>query len=444
MKPDAVAAVQWRPFAGVMTVVVAASLVLSCRPTRLVHEQASGGRGPTTHSPARASTSPEVSVLSTPLDAVRVVLGRAVAFDGPRVLRTLTDAPDEEVADIKRDVAVFLSEDSHIRAFALSTGTLLWERTTFAPCRHLLLAGSSVFSGCGNKVLSFETTTGHEHVVDGGPNAGDPILVSRDATVAVPDTSRGRVTLYEVATGRLLSTKVLPELSHAFQHDVLANPASAGICALGLVAGPHNTSKYRAACYGEDLVRQWGKAFTFPADRAVTVRQLGPEHLVLDDQESAPDSSSQRGRGVGRGLAVHWRDGQSRPLADKTFATLEDAAGNPLALDSDVFSLARALAPADLARFPIRSAKIVADADHVFAVITNGTTGLAGVDRSTGHVLFLVPVRLGVVWRLDVGPGGMPIVRSRFADRWEVTIHDALTGSIRYRDSRPRQRGAPN
>jgi hypothetical protein len=444
MRPEATAALRWPPSTvGIaMAAVVATTLVLSCRAERVSHDQASGGRGWKTLAPAPVSQPPDVSVLAASVDVVRVVLGRAVAFDDPRAIRTLTDAPDEEVADIKNDVAVFLSEDSQIRAFAVSTGRLLWERTTSAPCRHLLLAGSWVFSGCGNKVFSFETTTGKEHVVDRGPNAGDPILVSLNATVAVPDTIRGRVALYQTATGRLLSTKVLPELSHTFQQDVLANPASAGICALGLVAGPHNASMYRAACYSDDLVRQWNKTFTFPGDQAVSVRQLGPEHLVLDDQESVLDSSARRD--AGRGLVVHWRDGQSRSFADKTFATLEDAAGNRLDLDSDVFSLVRTLAPADPARFPLRSAKVVADVDHVFALITNGTTGLAGIDRATGHVLFLVPVRLGIVWKLDVGPGGMPIVRSRLSDRWEVTIHDALTGSVRYRDVRPRQRGAPN
>lgn len=113
-----------------------------------------------------------------------------------------------------------------------------------------------------------------------------PILVSREAIVAAPE-SKGRVALYEAATGRLLTAKVLPELSHAFQQDILVNPASAGICVLGLGAGPYNTLTYRAGCYSNELARQWNKPFTFPGERAVTVRQLGPEHLCSTSRISS-------------------------------------------------------------------------------------------------------------------------------------------------------------
>ncbi|MEA2697723.1 MAG: hypothetical protein QOI66_1994, partial [Myxococcales bacterium] len=42
--------------------------------------------------------------------------------------------------------------------------------------------------------------------------------------------------------------------------------------------------------------------------------------------------------------------------------------------------------------FPVREAKIVSDKEHVFALIANGSTALAGIERATGHVLFQIPV----------------------------------------------------
>jgi hypothetical protein len=159
---------------------------------------------------------------------------------------------------------------------------------------------------------------------------------------------------------------------------------------------------------------------------------------VLDDQDSTVESSSILG--LGKGLVVRWRDGRAEPFTDKTFATVEDAAGARLRTDSDIFNLTRTLAPPDPMNLPRRFAKVVADRDRVFAVIVNGTTALAGLDRSTGHVLFLVPVSLGSVWTLQL-EGGLPVIQSRFAHRWEVTIHDPATGGVRYRGERPRVRG---
>jgi len=273
-------------------------------------------------------------------------------------------------------------------------------------------------------------------VVDKGPYAGDPVLVSGGDIVAVPGKS-GHIALYEAATGRLLASKVLPELSRAFQTDILPNPASRGICDLGLVAGPGEGATYRAGCYDDSLRVQWSKAFKFRENRAVGVRQLGPTHLVLDDQETTGISDA--GVGLGRGLVVRWRDGRAAPFTDKTFATLDDAAGELLQIDSDVFELTRTLAPPDFMRLPLRFARIVADREHVFALIVNGTTALAGLDRTTGHVLFLVRVTLPPVWTLEL-EGGLPVLRSQYTDRWEATVYDPGTGEVLYRDSRRRAR----
>ena len=263
------------------------------------------------------------------------------------------------------------------------------------------------------------------------------MLASGGATVAVPG-KQGSIALYSSATGQLLASKVLPELSRAFQTDILANPALHGICALGLVAGPKNGLTYRAGCYDDSLTPQWSKAFRFGADHPIGVRQLGPEHVVLDDQESVLDSAA-AGIGRGRGLVVRWRDGQATPFTDKTFTTLENAGGDPLRTDSDVFELTRTLASADPMHLPLRFARVVADGEHVFALIVNGTTALAGIDRAIGHVWFLVRVAVGPVWTLQL-EGGMPVVRSQYAGTWEVTVHDPVTGEVRYRDSRPRPR----
>lgn len=385
-----------------------------------------------------SAPAPAGAASASPAEAV-VVLGRVVGLDGLRAVRTLTDPPDAEVSETEHDVSVLLLEDSRLQGFRMSTGDLLWERTTPAPCRSLLLARSKIYAGCGDKVASFDVTTGADRVVDKGPAAGAPILLMGGSTVAVPGKA-GRISLYDAATGRPLVSKVPAELSRAFQRDVLASPASRGICVLGLAAGPRGHLTYRAACYDETLRRQWSQSFAFAADRPASLRQLGPEYLVIDDQESILDPSLPPG--PGRGLLVRWRDGTSHAFEDGTFATFENSIGDPLSLDSDVFALTRTLAPPDPARFPKRSAEVVSDRERVFAVIVNGTASLAGLNRSTGHVLFLIPISVGISWRLSV-VRGMPVVRTRFSDRWEVTIYDPVTGSPRYRDSRPRARRSP-
>ena len=77
--------------AGAMTVVVAASLVLSCRPARLFHEEASGGRGATTPAPARSiSSGPGVPAATAARSAavisatVRISRGGMTSFRGRR------------------------------------------------------------------------------------------------------------------------------------------------------------------------------------------------------------------------------------------------------------------------------------------------------------------------------------------------------------------------
>jgi hypothetical protein len=136
---------------------------------------------------------------------------------------------------------------------------------------------------------------------------------------------------------------------------------------------------------------------------------------------------------------MRWRDGQPYRFDDRTVATIEDGNGERLTLDSDVFALTRNLPLQNPAQFLLREAKVVSDDNRAFALIANHATGLAGVDRATGHVLFLIPVSLSAVWNIDIA-AGMPIVRTRDSARWIVTIHDPRTGVVVYRDARPRAR----
>jgi hypothetical protein len=136
---------------------------------------------------------------------------------------------------------------------------------------------------------------------------------------------------------------------------------------------------------------------------------------------------------------LRWRDGEVARFNDKTFATLENVQGERLSSDVDVFRRKRDPAN-EHEDIPLRQAKVAGDEKRAFALIANGATVLAGVDRATGRELFLVPLPLGDSWNLEIADG-MPVVRTRFADRWEVTIHDPTTGSVLYRDTRPLARG---
>jgi hypothetical protein len=367
----------------------------------------------------------------------RLLLGRLVDLGNFHVERTLSDAPDAELVDIRNDVAVVLLADSKIRGFRLSSGEPLWISRSDAPCRNLLLAAGRVYSGCGNQVLSFSVTTGQQRVVDAGPNAGDPFLTESAAVVASRG-GKGDIKLYKAGTDRLLARKVIPELSRAFHRYSLANPnpTSAGICALGLAADTETRMTYRAGCYDGRLVPQWTKSLPIavPRDNVYDVRQLGPEFLVLDDQYCVLDPA--KPPGPGHGLVLRWRDGSVSAFDDQTFATIEDVRGERRALASDAFERTGALPADDPGAFPFREAKIVSDHDRVFALVINRATALAGFDRATGKTLFLVPIAIGPVRQLDV-VADMPVVRTRFADHWLVTVHDPSTGAIRYRDERP-------
>jgi hypothetical protein len=257
--------------------------------------------------------------------------------------------------------------------------------------------------------------------------------------VVVSPRDSGQINLHDAAGDKPRASKVIRELAGAFRRYVLANPGSNGVCVLGLVAVSAKHFTYRAGCYDDMLTLQWTKSLsmTLPRDSIYDVRQLGPHFLVLDDQYSVLDPSQLPG--PGQGLVLRWRDGQVARFNDKTFATFDNVQGERLSVDASVFSRTRDLT-VEHEDIPLRQAKVASDDKRAFALIANGATALAGVDRATGRELFLVPVPLGGSWKPEI-TDGMPVVRTRFVDRWVVTIHDPTTGGVLYRDTRPLARG---
>ena len=338
----------------------------------------------------------------------------------------MADPPDDEVTDRVAGTSVALTAEGKLRAFATASGNPLWTQSPDAICRRLILAFHKIFAGCGDKLIAFSLSSGAAMVVDKGPNLLDPVvgpgfIVSphEDGTMNIYDGSR-----------RLRSSKAIPELRHAFRAFVTVPAAAPGrICVLGLVA---SVWTYRLGCYDDRLTRVWTVNIRPQTpNRPFDLRQLGPGLLVLDDQTSPVPTG--RRTGSGHGVLVRWLDGQVMPFDDGTFGVIEDLAGGPLRLDSEILSTGRlsiAAPPED------KSATIVETADVSFALIKDGKGFLAGVARQTGHVMFQVPVSLGEKWDLEVVDRS-PVVRTRFEDHWAVTVHDPLTGAVIYRDSRP-------
>jgi hypothetical protein len=354
-------------------------------------------------------------------------LGRLVDLDTFQVLRTLADVPDEELTDLAAGIATLIPRSGDVTAFDLSDGTTRWYRATTAPCRHLVSTLRGAMSGCGDRVIRFGRADGAETIVDRGPHASDPIVVG--STIVSPHED-GRINVYDADTGRLRASRVIPELARAYQSWTFGDGAGEGVCVLGLAG-----TTYSAGCYDRTLRRRWASRLPVPKRGAepYDVRQLGPRLLVLDDQ------SSPNGRfdapSVGAGVVLSWADGRSTPFSDGTFATIEDRSARRLRPDPDPFTNARLLPPSGDFR-DTRDALIVEDESRAFALIANGATALAGVDRSSGRTLFLVPVPVGRLWKLELA-NGMPVVRTRFDDHWVVTVHDRKTGTVLYRDARP-------
>jgi hypothetical protein len=295
---------------------------------------------------------------------------------------------------------------------------------------------------CGNRLVSYARADGSLDIVDPGPGVIQSVVTDSLVASRHEDASRrdyGRVLLFDTATNKLLADKVPPELARSVHNLLIARLASPGVCVLGLVASGRRHPIYRAGCYDAQLRAVWTKALPsgWSEHPIFDLRQEGPHYLVLDDQSTPLDSS--RG-GTGRGVLVRWLDGQITELDDHTFATIEDQNGVRVsaARVKEAFERVRGLA-SEHEGFDSAQAKVVADQRRVFALVRNGSTGLVGIDPSTGRALFVVPVPLGGVWALELA-AGFPIVRTVLGDAWRASIYDPGTGRVLYRDQRVRRR----
>ena len=353
---------------------------------------------------------------------------------------TLTDTPDQEITEPSTDVAVVLSVDARLSGYRLSSGQWLWTSKVDGPCRHLSLAGRMVYSACGDFLYSFVTDSGMHAIVDDGPDVRDPVVVAGGAIVASV-RGGGRVSLYAAGSGEKVVSRVLPEIARAMHTRVMADPAGGGVCAIGL-GQRSGAMAYHAGCYDRALKPLWTKwlPLKLTPDVQFQVAQLGPRFLVLDDQESVLNPWLPGG--PGSGWVLNWNDGELTPFKGDTFATVESPAGTRLRPQPDFFAQTAQFdsVAANGAPFPRRVAQVVSDHGRAYAIVVNRAAGLAGVDTTTGRTLFLVPLRLGDTWSLDVMEG-YPVVRTEFTNSWIATVHDPETGATLYRDERPRTPG---
>lgn len=388
---------------------------------------------------ARVATKPPGK--SDAASSVRhVLLGRIVDFGEMKAVDTVADPPDEEVSDPSTDVAVLLSVDSALQGFRLSSGKLLWKRTTEAPCRHLSLVQHEILSGCGDSLYVLAEQTGEVSLIDPGPGVGDPV-VTGDGQVIASVNDRGRVTLFRARSHTRVGSKVVPELDRAFHREVLPGPDGAGICALGLFASSGRLH-YRAGCYDDAFGRKWTKSLPLKlaSENQYEVAQLGPRYLVLVDQTSEREPPLPPEPGPT--LLLRWADGDVTLTHDQTFATIDDSQGRRSSLTPDAFVRTRELdsISSNGAAFPRRQASVVSDEEHSYAIIVNRAAALAGVDRRSARVLFLVPLGLGDMWSLELA-SGYPVVRTRFTDHWRASVYSPNSGALLYQDVRPRTPG---
>jgi len=385
-----------------------------------------------------AGGGPAIGVTTESSGRRHSVLGRVVNFGEMRATATLTDTPDAEITDPSTGTAVVLSVDSSLAGYRLSSGQAVWTGKGDGPCRHLALAGRHVYSACGDALYSFASESGERHIVDAGPDVRDPIVVDGGAGIASVHGD-GRVSIYDSGNEHKVASRLLPEIARAMHPRVVAT--AGGVCAIGLGKRSGRLS-YHAGCYDRGLEPRWTKwlPLKLTPDVQFGVAQLGPRYLVLDDQESVLDPSLPAG--PGDGWVLRWTDGELTPSQHGTFATIESPNGTRLTPSPDIFSQTVRLdsVASNGAGFQRREAQVVSAGGRAYALVVNHAAGLAGVDTSTGQTLFLVPLRLGETWSLEVADG-YPVVRTRFRNSWIATIHDPTSGTIVYRDERPRTPG---
>ncbi len=370
-----------------------------------------------------------------PAGGQRVILGRLVDLGAMRAVKTLTETPpDEELTTADEARAILLGCDGRLQGWDLARDGPAWTKGARVPCQHLVFGGGHVYAVCGDAFVSFRVGDGATQPLDTGRGVMEGVAVG--SLVAVRN-SRGLMMLFDSATNNQVARKMLPELSRADYAELLASPAASGPCLVAHEQGPklRNGWACRVGCYDRRLKPLWKRTISFPFDPETAyamVRQAGPGHVVLDDQ---PPGMPRRGQG--RGVTVRLRDGEVSEFADGTFATLEKRDGELVTARAVLDLLRPPPKPAwDHPGFAFRSAHVASDADRAYALIVNESTELAGVELSSGRVLFRVPVALGnAVWTVEMARG-FPIVRSRSEREWRASIHDPATGRVLYEDQR--------
>jgi hypothetical protein len=394
--------------------------------------------------PVDAQSSPLPPASAGPLRLL--LLGRVVTFPALQRGVSVTDAaPDEEVSDVESDVGVVVTASGDLSAFRLSSKDHLWTKRFDPPCGPPVIAGPHLYTDCEGRLRSFAVVDGASAVLDRGPDV-DQVLVNGGYVAAHHVT--GMVSVFERATQKAVTRKVLPELTTAPRGgELIVSPEVDGWCARGFIRN-HGASQrwaFRLGCYDHHLTRLWSKSVSFDLppepnrssnEPLFAIRQQGPCYFVANDQ---PFTFASDGRG--KGLIVRWSRGQVEVFDDHTFATVETPRCERLTSPTALQALTRTVPPDPRQEaFQTRSALTASDAHRAFALIIDGATRLTGVDLTTQRVLFVTAVPLGAVrQKLDI-IAGYPVIRTRFLGTagqfWRASIHHPDTGRVLYEDER--------
>lgn len=364
----------------------------------------------------------------------RLLLGRWVNLATMRAEGDVSPGvPDFELNRPDLDFAVTYQVYGPFEGFRPSTGAKLWSERALPPCGSPVISGVHVYAQCEGNVLSYDIGNGSVQVVD---SANEEMAANESMMVTV--SRRGRLRVFDALSNRLLAQRMLPWFKQSTHVELVLAPSQTNICLVSRDAVSDHPV-HSARCYDADLAPLWKRSVLQPTSRGepmFDIRQRGPHHLVLDDQDVDAEHEAK-----GRGLVLRWRDGAVTRFDDGTFATIEDERGEritePKALE--VFNSTVGLLHQYWAYYG-RRAWIAASGDRIFVLATNDSTGLAAIDAKTGRQIFVVQLPLGHSSSLEVA-GGYPIVRTQDQRMlWHATVHDPDTGRVLYRDERWRQR----
>jgi hypothetical protein len=377
-----------------------------------------------------------------------VVLGRRVDLKTMRAEVTLTDSlPERELNSLVRDLSIIELRNGALEAYKISTGTRIWHAQMPAPSVALVLVGEHVYALCNNRVVAYRLSDGSSTTLSISATVRD--LIAHGANLLAAD-DEGRVTVFEAVNNEKLASRVLPELEGSTLDDALVSHPDGAICVVGQSSDPRASalhgiqmpSTFALGCYDRELGSIWRKEVKFdvlPGEAPYQVVQLGPYHLVLEDQ---PNPGEDTPEVAGRGAIVRWRDGAVTAFSDHVFGTIEDANGDRLTTAPAADAFKAPIEPHwEREAIGVDRAIVRRSASRAYVLIAQGdkATGLSAFDTATGKPLFRTPVPLGASsWQLEI-VGGYPIVRTSFiqnVEKTRVTIHDPDTGAVLYQDER--------